>query len=159
MGIAPAIFDGKRSSAENFLKAFRRYKMMNEHNNVMNVPFLRILTALSYIRGPLVEDWVNAQDEWLEKRVDTTKTGHLARSDEALWEEFVANFKTAWKDTAKTQNTYDQLMKVDYGRLEHRHLQCHLQSARSSRWLGIGCPRNDRSLSIRPTKCRPSKDP
>ena len=111
-GIAPTIFDGKRSSAENFLKAFRRYKMMNEHNNIMNVPFLRIFTTLSYIHGPLVEDWVNTQDEWLEKRVDTTKTGHLARSDEALWEEFVVNFKTAWKDTAKTQNTYDQLMKL-----------------------------------------------
>ena len=111
-GIAPTIFDGKCSSAENFLKAFRCYKMMNEHNNIMNVPFLRIFTALSYIHGLLVEDWVNTQDEWLEKRVDTTKTGHLARSDEALWEEFVVNFKTAWKDTAKTQNTYDQLMKL-----------------------------------------------
>ena len=111
-GIAPAIFDGKRSNAENFLKAFRRYKMMNENNNVMSVPFLRILTALSYIRGTLVEDWVNAQDEWLEKRVDPTKTGHLARSDEALWDEFVANFKTAWKDTAKLQTAYDQLMKL-----------------------------------------------
>ena len=111
-GIAPAIFDGKRSNAENFLKAFRRYKMMNENNNVMSVPFLRILTALSYIRGTLVKDWVNAQDEWLEKRVDPTKTGHLARSDEALWDEFVANFRTAWKDTAKTQNAYDQLMKL-----------------------------------------------
>ena len=24
----------------------------------------------------------------------------------------MANFKTAWKDTAKTQNAYDQLMKL-----------------------------------------------
>ena len=111
-GIAPAIFNRKRSNAENFLKAFRQYKMMNEHNNVMSVPFLRILTALSYIRGTLIEDWVNAQDKWLEKRVNPTKTGHLARSDEALWDEFVMNFKTAWKDTAKTQNAYDQLMKL-----------------------------------------------
>ena len=111
-GIAPTIFDRKRSNAENFLKVFHRYKMMNEHNNVMNIPFLRILTTLSYIRGPLIEDWVNTQDGWLEKRVNTTKTGHLARSDKALWDEFVVNFKTAWKDTAKTQNTYDQIMKL-----------------------------------------------
>lgn len=55
---------------------------------------------------------MNAQDEWLEKHVNTTKTGHLAHLDEALWDEFVANFKTAWKDTAKTQNAYDQLMKL-----------------------------------------------
>ena len=111
-GIAPVIFNGKRSNAENFLKAFRHYKMMNEHNNVMNIPFLHILTTLSYIQGPLVEDWVDTQDEWLEKQVDTSKTGHLAHLDEALWDEFVLNFKTAWKDTAKTQNAYDQLMKL-----------------------------------------------
>ena len=85
---------------------------MNEHNNVMNVPFLRILTALSYIHRSLVKDWVNAQDKWLEKCVDPTKTGHLACSDEALWDEFVANFKTTWKDTAKIQTAYDQLMKL-----------------------------------------------
>ena len=111
-GIVPAIFDGKCSNAENFLKAFQRYKMMNENNNVKSVPFLRILTALSYIRRTLVEDWVNAQDEWLEKRVDLTKTGHLPRLDKALWDEFVVNFKTAWKDTAKLQMAYNQLMKL-----------------------------------------------
>ena len=111
-GIAPAIFDGKRANAENFLNQFRRYKLMNEGNKVMSEPFLRILTALSYIRGTLVEDWVNAQDEWLEKRVDPTQRGHLARSDEALWLEFVDNFKTAWKDTSKVQTAYDKLMKL-----------------------------------------------
>ena len=111
-GIAPAIFDGKRTNVENFLNQFRRYKLMNEGNKVMNEPFLRILTALSYIRGPLVEDWVNAQDEWLEKRVDPTVRGHLARGDEALWMEFIGNFKTAWKDTSKVQTAYDKLMKL-----------------------------------------------
>lgn len=74
--------------------------------------FLHILTTLSYICGPLIKDWVNAQDEWLEKRVDPTKTGHLACLDKALWDEFMVNFKTAWKDTAKTQNAYNQLMKL-----------------------------------------------
>ena len=111
-GIAPAIFNGKRANAENFLNQFRRYKLMNKGNKVMSEPFLRILTALSYIQGTLVEDWVNAQDEWLEKRVDPTQRGHLARSDEALWLEFVDNFKSAWKDTSKVQTAYDKLMKL-----------------------------------------------
>ena len=85
---------------------------MNEGNKVMNKPFLRILMALLYIWGPLVKDWVNAQDEWLEKRVNPTVHGHLAQSDEALWLEFVDNFKTAWKDTSKAQTAYDKLMKL-----------------------------------------------
>ena len=93
--IAPAIFDGKQANTKNFLNQFRRYKLMNKGNKVMSEPFLRILTALLYIWGMLVEDCVNTQDNWLEKRVDPTKCGHLARSDEALWLEFVDNFKTA----------------------------------------------------------------
>ena len=78
----------------------------------MNEPFLRILTALSYIRGPLVEDWVNTQDKWLEKRINPTTHRHLARRDEALWLEFIDTFKTAWKDTSKAQMAYDKLMKL-----------------------------------------------
>ena len=76
--IAPAIFDGKQANAKNFLNQFRRYKLMNEGNKVMSEPFLCILTALSYIQEMLVKDWVNAQDDRLEKRVDPTKCRHLA---------------------------------------------------------------------------------
>ena len=76
--IAPAIFDGKRANAKNFLNQFRRYKLMNEGNKVMSEPSLCILTALSYIQEMLVKDWVNAQDDRLEKRVDPTKCRHLA---------------------------------------------------------------------------------
>jgi hypothetical protein len=36
----------------------------------------------------------------------------VGEDDEVLWEEFEAHFKSAWKDTAKTQNTYDQLMRL-----------------------------------------------
>ena len=60
----------------------------------------------------MVEDWVNTQDDWLEKRVDPTKHKHLTWSDEALWLKFVDNFKTAWKDTSKAQTAYDKLMKL-----------------------------------------------
>ena len=32
--------------------------------------------------------------------------------DKVLWDEFEANFRSAWHDTAKIQNVYDQLMKL-----------------------------------------------
>jgi hypothetical protein len=71
-----------------------------------------VLTALSYIKGPLVEDWVNACDVELEKRTDSTKPGSVRENDEILWREFEAAFKAAWTDTTKVQSAYSQLMKL-----------------------------------------------
>lgn len=64
------------------------------------------------MKGPLVKDWVNAQDRILENQVDITKTSHVLKSDEILWVEFEQAFKSAWKDTAKSQSGYNQLMKL-----------------------------------------------
>jgi hypothetical protein len=89
-----------------------------QKNESISIPFYRVLTALSYIRGPIVEDWVNAQAGLLERRVDTTQTPHVAETDEILWDEFEAAFQSAWKDTAKTQSAYDQLMKLQMKDLE-----------------------------------------
>ena len=78
-GIAPAIFNGNRDRADNFLNEFRRYRLLNRGNDSISIPFYRVLTALSYIRGPIVEDWVNAQDDGLknesiqEKQVTSSK--------------------------------------------------------------------------------------
>jgi hypothetical protein len=75
-------------------------------------PFDRVLTALTYIRGPMINDWVNAQEEHLADQVDTTKRGWVQETDEVLWQEFENAFRAAWTDTSKKQNAYDQLMKL-----------------------------------------------
>jgi hypothetical protein len=64
------------------------------------------------MKGPLVEDLVNAQDKRLETCIDPTTIPHVAETDEVLWTEFEATFEAAWKDTTKSANTYDQLMKL-----------------------------------------------
>jgi hypothetical protein len=86
--------------------------MLNHNNEAISVPFYRVLTALSYIKGPIVEDWVNAQGEALERRVDTTQAPHVATTDEALWTTFESDFKSAWKDMACSASAYNQLMKL-----------------------------------------------
>jgi hypothetical protein len=70
------------------------------------------LTTLSYIKGPLVKDWVNAQGGELEKHVNPTRRTLVGEDDKALRDKFKAHFKLAWKDTAKTQNVYDKLMQL-----------------------------------------------
>jgi hypothetical protein len=111
-GIAPAIFNGDRSKSDSFWNEFCRYRLLNRSNKSISVPFFRVLTALSYICGPIVEDWVNSQAALLERRVDTTQTPHVTEANEVLWTEFETAFQSAWKDTARTQSTYDQLMKL-----------------------------------------------
>ena len=61
-GIAPTIFNGDRSKAETFINKFRQYHLLNQNNESISIPFYRVLTTLSYIKGPLVEDWVNTRD-------------------------------------------------------------------------------------------------
>ena len=111
-GVPPTIFDGNRANADDFWSEFRRYKLNNRTHPAMTLPFDRVLTALSYIRGPLVNDWVNGQEEHLTTRTDITQTPHVLESDEVLWTEFTTAFQNSWKDSSKKQNAHDQLRKL-----------------------------------------------
>ena len=111
-GVPPTIFDGTRSRADDFMGQFRRFKMVNRTHEAMKVPYDRVLTALTYMRGPLINDWIDQQEKKLEARVDTTKRGHVQETDEVLWNDFEAAFLAAWTDTSKKQNAYDQLMRL-----------------------------------------------
>ena len=75
--------------------------------------FNHVLTAFSYIKGPIMKDWVNVQDKQLEKSIDSTATNSVLKTDKVLWREFESAFKDTWKDAAKSQGAYDQLMKLN----------------------------------------------
>ncbi|KAH9009604.1 hypothetical protein EDB85DRAFT_2162508 [Lactarius pseudohatsudake] len=96
-GLPPAIFTGDRSKSDQFLRDFRRFKILNRTNDIM----------------PECNDWVDKQDRDLELVISSTDpTIHKKDTDEALWTIFEKGFKDVWKDRAKVQNTYDQLMKL-----------------------------------------------
>ena len=111
-GVPPTIFDGTRSKADDFMGQFRQFKMVNRTHEAMKVPYDRVLTALTYMRGPLINDWIDQQEKKLAVRTDTTKRGHVPETDEVLWDEFETAFLNAWTDTSKKQNAYDQLMRL-----------------------------------------------
>jgi hypothetical protein len=111
-GTAPAVFTGDQSRSEAFWNEFHQYRLLNRNNDSISIPFFRVLTTLSYIKGPMVEDWVNAQDEELKQCTDNTKPGSVRKNDEILWQEFEAAFKGAWTDTTKVQSAYNQLMNL-----------------------------------------------
>lgn len=78
----------------------------------MKIPFYQVLMALSYIKGPLVKDWVTSQAWKLANSIDMTKCMHLLKDDELLWNNFETVFKNAWKDTTRSQSAYDQLINL-----------------------------------------------
>ena len=109
-GVPPTIFDGTRSKADDFWGQFQRFKLVNRAHDAMRVPFDRVLTTLMYMRGPLINDWVDQQEKKLAARIDTSKRGHVQEDNEILWNEFETSFLATWTDTSKKQNAYDQLM-------------------------------------------------
>ena len=83
-GIQPPIFDGTCAQADDFWAQFRWYKMVNCTHDSMTKAYDRVLTALTYIRGPMINDWVNTQENNLIARTDTTKPNHVCEDDEVL---------------------------------------------------------------------------
>ena len=84
--------------------------MVNRSHEAMKIPFDRVLTALTYICRPLVNDWVDQQEKKLATRIDTSKTNWVHEDNEILWSEFETAFLAAWTDTSKKQNVFHQLM-------------------------------------------------
>ena len=61
--------------------------------------------VLTYIKGPKVNDWQEAQLEELEN-------SNLVPDDEALWTNFEQKFKNAYTNSNKKRATYDKLMSL-----------------------------------------------
>jgi hypothetical protein len=67
-GTTPTIFTGERPLSKTFIRDFKIYKIMNPLADVMKQPYARVATALSLIRGPKVDDWVDEQLKELEQK-------------------------------------------------------------------------------------------
>ncbi len=56
------------------------------------------MTFLSYIRGPLVDDWVQEQAQWLVDQIQ----GGVLQTEENLWQTIDTRFRQAYMDTAES---------------------------------------------------------
>jgi len=78
---------------------------MNPMVEQLAILYQRAMTFLSYIRGPLVDDWVNEQAEWLMNQVQTG----VAHGEENLWRMIEIRFRQAYTDTAEKVKAQHQL--------------------------------------------------
>ena len=110
-GTPPDTFKGDRKHSETFLRQFNLYWGLNESHEVMQVPYFRAMYALSLMRGPNIDDWVN--DQVLLLRELTTRVQNpIDRNDPDLWNDFNTRFTNAYTDTAKKQTAQQKLMAL-----------------------------------------------
>ena len=103
IGIPPTTFDGDRSKAEQFGTQLGIFMTINDRNPVIANPVRRVALVLSYIRGPKVDEWVSQQFNALMTRAfgDDNHASTHTYKDEALWDDFVAEFERAYEEMAE----------------------------------------------------------
>jgi hypothetical protein len=111
-GNPPTIFAGDRDKSDKFLREFDLYWEMNDTHDAMTNPWRRTFTALSYIRGPIVDDWVQLQVDGLRLKTTRANPAPLQRGDAAIWDEFKTDFNTAFTDSTKQQTSYRLLHEL-----------------------------------------------
>ena len=107
-GMPPDTFTRVRANADAFMQQWKLYQTINdEHVNIQS-PFKRVVTALHFIRGPNVNDWVEEQLTSLTNKV-THPTNPIDRGNEVLWNDFEQAFHTTFTDTTKKQSAHAKL--------------------------------------------------
>jgi hypothetical protein len=110
-GEAPDIFHGDRSKSKTFKQQFKVYQGLNNNHEVMQNPYYCTMQALSLIKGPLVNDWVDDQITDLMEKV-TCQQNSIPRTEPALWTNFMTTFNTAFTDTMKRQKAQTAIQQL-----------------------------------------------
>jgi hypothetical protein len=69
VGNPPLIFKGDRDKAEEFITQWQLYEGVNITNNLMRNAYQQAMLFLTYIQGPLVNEWVKGVNAWLQGQV------------------------------------------------------------------------------------------
>ena len=94
--------------------------MINDkHTNIQN-SFKQVVTALHFIRGSNVNDWVEEQLISLTNKVTAT-VNPIDHGNEVLWNNFKQAFHAAFTDTTKKQSMHAMLyaLKMRVGGLDN----------------------------------------
>src|SRR6266851_5764636 len=84
-GVPPLLFDGDRTHADAFIHELQIYMMANQGVPRFESPIRRIAIALTFIKGPQVDGWVEGILEGLEQlhplndKIEYTYTNFLSR--------------------------------------------------------------------------------
>jgi hypothetical protein len=69
VGNTPLIFKGERSKAKEFITQWQLYEGVNITNDLMRNAYQRAMLFLTYIQGPIVNEWVKGVNAWLRGQI------------------------------------------------------------------------------------------
>jgi hypothetical protein len=100
-------FTKECTKLKTFKRQFNMYKGLNANHEIMQSPYLHTMLTLTFIKGPLVEDWAANQVEILEEKV-TCQVNPMLMTDNALWMEFITIFNANFSNVVQKQHTMSQ---------------------------------------------------
>jgi hypothetical protein len=113
----PQIFTGNRKDAERFMQQFGAYRFLNRHNSTFINKAEMVAYALTFIKGPQVDDWAYDMADQLSIKVEgnpvTEDPPTHAKGDQALWDWFARSFRDAFTDSTRKQDAYSRLTKME----------------------------------------------
>jgi hypothetical protein len=108
VGNTPLIFKGERSRAEEFITQWQLYEGVNITNDLMRNAYQRAMLFLTYIQGPIVNEWVKGVNAWLRGQI--IHEG-WAPTDERLWAEVFDSFNRQFANVMEQEDAQAALAK------------------------------------------------
>ena len=106
-GKAPDVFDKDRTKSKVFISDLKIYFRINRNHPDVKNYHMRVFVALSFIKGPNVVNWVDAQFRRAEDNLTDLAGGD--KNDADLWTDFINEFKRAYISTIAKENVYVKL--------------------------------------------------
>jgi hypothetical protein len=130
VGNTPLIFTGDRSRAKEFITQWQLYEGVNITNDLIRNAYQRAMLFLTYIQGPIVNEWVKGVNAWLRGQIINQR---WAPTDERLWNEVFDSFNRQFANVMEQEDAQAalakglQLEKGDLDKLitEYEQLVCH----------------------------------
>jgi hypothetical protein len=108
VGNTPLIFKGERSRAEEFITQWQLYEGVNITNELMRNAYQRAMLFLTYIQGPIVNEWVKGVNAWLRGQIINQR---WASTDERLWVEVFDSFNRQFANVMEQEDAQAALAK------------------------------------------------
>jgi hypothetical protein len=108
VGNTPLIFKGDRSRAEEFITQWQLYEGVNITNDLMRNAYQRAMWFLTYIQGPVVNEWVKGVNAWLRGQIIHQR---WAPTDERLWVEVFDSFNRQFANIMEQEDAQAALAK------------------------------------------------
>jgi hypothetical protein len=108
VGNTPLIFKGEHHRAEEFITQWQLYEGVNITNDLMRNAYQRAMLFLTYIQGPIVNEWVKGVNAWLRGQIINQR---WAPTNERLWAEVFDSFNRQFANVMEQEDAQAALAK------------------------------------------------